>query len=253
LKSSDAIIVFTKSPATEKVKTRLREKLPAAEAAEVYEACLKDTLRLVGALPRASRWLLLAPPASPVPALSPRVEGAGATGWYGASAQVGPPSFPVALDDGWQSGRQRGADLGARLETAFAELFRLGARKVVVIGSDTPWMGPQRLRIALGGLDGADFVLGPALDGGYYLIGARRLAPEAFRAIPWGTREVLRSTLRALERARRSYRLLPMDFDLDRPEDLRRAAEILRAEPARAEHLARWLARRGKPPASATQ
>jgi uncharacterized protein len=222
LNTEEAIVVFARSPGTGEAKTRLCEELAAAEAAAVHEACLYDTLRLVDALPHSSRWLLLAPPAS------------GATG---------PASFPAVLGDGWRRGWQRGADLGARLEAAFAELFGLGARKVVAVGTDTPWMGVHRLRLALDWLDRADFVLGPTLDGGYYLIAARRFAPEAFRAIPWGTREVLLFTRRTLERARQTYRLLPVDFDLDRPEDLRRAAELLRTDPTRAPNLARWLER----------
>jgi uncharacterized protein len=220
LKSNEAIVVFTKSPVAGEVKTRLLDRLSAAEAAEVHEACLQDTMRLVEAVPRCGRWLLVAP---------------------SSSAGAEPAAFRPG--DGWRRGWQRGVELGARLAAAFAEVVRQGARKVVAIGTDTPWMGRQRIRLALDWLDRADFVLGPSLDGGYYLIGTRRLEPAIFRAIPWGTHHVLLFTRRALERAGRSYRLLPVDFDLDRPEDLVRAAEILRADPSRAEHLARWLAR----------
>jgi uncharacterized protein len=220
LKPAEAIAVFTKSPVAGEVKTRLLDQLSPAQAAEVQEACLRDTMRLAEAVPQCGRWLLVAPSSCP-----------------GAEPSALQPG------DGWRRGWQRGTELGARLEAAFAELFRQGAGKVVAIGTDTPWMGRERIRRALDWLDRADFVLGPSLDGGYYLLGARRLEPAVFRAIPWGTRHVLLFTRRALERAGRSYRLLPVDFDLDRPEDLRRAAEILRADPSRAAHLARWLAR----------
>ncbi len=253
MQTADAIVVFAKSPAAGAVKTRLRDALSPSEAAEVHQVCLLDSLRLVEALPQASRWLVLAPPAGPAPTRSPKAEGFSATRGSAALAALEPAPFAIALGDGWRYGWQCGGDLGRRLEAAFAELFRQRARKVVVIGTDTPWMGSQRLRLALDWLNRDDFVLGPALDGGYYLIAARRLAPKAFRAIPGGTREVLSATRRARERAGCSYRLLPVDFDLDRPDDLRRAAQILRADPTRAPHLARWVARWGNLSPSAAQ
>ncbi len=90
-------------------------------------------------------------------------------------------------------------------------------------------------------LDSADVVLGPCADGGYYLVGARRRVPRIFRDIPWSTSQVFGVTLRALEKAGASYRLLPRDFDLDRPEDLARAAALLREDAQRAPALARFL------------
>jgi len=224
LKFADTIVVFTKAPLAGMVKTRLLDRLSAAQAAEVHRACLEDTMRLIETLPQCARWLFVTP------------------GPSGAAA--GSLPLPANAGDGWQRDVQRGAGLGARLEAAFAKLFRGGARKIVAIGTDTPWMPRTRIRLAFDWLDRFDVVLGPSLDGGYYLIGARRLVHETFRGIPWGSPNVLLATRRALERAGHTYRLLSVDFDLDRPEDLERAAELLRADPSRAPRLAAWLARR---------
>lgn len=137
--------------------------------------------------------------------------------------------------------QQGGGSLGARLEWAFREVFRRGAGKAIAIGVDTPWIGRERLRVAFDWLERDDVVLGPCSDGGYYLIGMRWLAAEAFRGVGWGTGTVLAATRRALERAGASYRLLPPDFDLDRWEDLERARDRLRNRPERAPALAEWL------------
>ncbi len=147
----------------------------------------------------------------------------------------------IALPAGWERERQQGRGLGERLERAFREVFRRGARKVIAIGVDTPWMGRGRLRVAFDWLDRADVVLGPCADGGYYLIGMRGLASGVFREVGWGTGTVLAATRRALESARASYRLLPPDFDLDRWEDLERARAMLRKHPGRAPALAAWI------------
>src|SRR5262249_26894266 len=89
---------------------------------------------------------------------------------------------------------QSGADLGERLANAFPELLGDGDR-AVVIGSDCPDLTPALVREALAALADVDLVLGPARDGGYYLIGLRRPSPDLFVGIPWSTDQVLAQTL----------------------------------------------------------
>jgi rSAM/selenodomain-associated transferase 1 len=129
---------------------------------------------------------------------------------------------------------QRGADLGARMENAFRKCFAMGYREVMVIGTDTPWMGVERVRRAFVELRTNDVVIGPAEDGGYYLLGLRKMEPEIFRRIPWSTERVLELTLKVIEREKLKDKLLRRDFDLDRPEDLKRVARMLKRGP--------WLA-----------
>lgn len=123
--------------------------------------------------------------------------------------------------------------------------FQAGCEKAILIGTDSPWMGRHRLEQALRALDGADVVLGPARDGGYYLVGARRemrdALPEMFRGIGWGSSHVLEQSVAKLRRAGIPFQLLARDFDLDRPEDLTRAAKLLRRNPQRAKKVATWM------------
>ena len=141
---------------------------------------------------------------------------------------------------------QSGANLGARMRNALGDNFRAGCEKAILIGTDTPWMGRRRLEQALQALDGTDVVLGPARDGGYYLVGVRRSLSarnlwKPFHRIDWGTPRVLTQTAVKLRRARIPFRLLSRDFDLDRPEDFARAEKLLRRNPRRAKAVARWI------------
>ena len=163
----------------------------------------------------------------------------------GGRAQAGALGRTLGLSSEWRIETQRGADLGARMRNAIADCFRAGCEKVILTGTDTPWMGRRRLELALHALDRTDVVLGPARDGGYYLVGARcglrDAVPDIFTDVAWGTRHVLRQTMAKLRRARVPYRLLARDFDLDRPEDLSRARTLLRRNPRRAKTLSRWI------------
>ncbi len=115
---------------------------------------------------------------------------------------------------------QQGSDLGERLIDAFASAFSAGAERVVVIGSDCPGLESSVLDAAMKALSQEDVVLGPAIDGGYYLIGLKENRPELFQGIDWGNEGVLRQTVDKAKRSRCSiYRLRPLS-DVDFPEDL---------------------------------
>ncbi len=215
--SRATILVFARAPEIGRVKTRLAAHLGAERAAEIHRACLEDAIRLAERVEGCERRLLMA-------------------GSRGAWADA-----EIELDATWEMEPQRGHDLGERLETAFREAFRRGAKKATAIGTDTPWMGARRIETAIAALDADDVVLGPAADGGYYLVGMRRLIPKAFRQIAWGKQTVLEETRRKIERAGGSYRLIERDFDLDRIEDLERARRRLMSEPECAAALAAWL------------
>lgn len=114
---------------------------------------------------------------------------------------------------------QQGADLGERMYNAIlAGLERF--ERVVLVGSDCPGIDADYLQRALGGLDQADLVLGPATDGGYVLIGVKRVSRELFEGIPWGSATVLAETLQRLRRMNWRWNTLPPLADIDRPEDL---------------------------------
>lgn len=115
---------------------------------------------------------------------------------------------------------QVGSDLGVRLSRAFRKAFDPGMRKVVIIGTDCPGLNVELIQKSFDALKRADVVLGPALDGGYYLVGLRRPIPELFVGVSWGTGQVLEQTRLILHRLQISLELLPPLSDVDRPEDL---------------------------------
>lgn len=200
------LILFTKPARPGRVKTRLIGALSAEQAAELHEAFLADVCaRLLG----GSFELRLAWALEPDQEL-PREPYAGA------------PAIDAVV--------QSGPDLGARLYQALADAGR-AAELVAAVGSDHPELEPATVEEAFTHLeDGADVVLGPAVDGGYYLIALRReaLAEELFSGIAWSTETVLAETL---ERCRRRYlrvELLAPGHDVDRPADLERLAARLR-------------------------
>ena len=124
------------------------------------------------------------------------------------------------LGDRYLYGAQGRGDLGERLARAGRDAFRRGATKVVIIGTDCPALTAEVVSRAFLHLATADLVVGPALDGGYYLIGLNRPTPELFKDIPWGSSLVLRATLAQAGRLGLSAARLPILRDLDRPEDL---------------------------------
>jgi hypothetical protein len=115
---------------------------------------------------------------------------------------------------------QSSGDLGHRMAHAFQEAFQAGMDRVVVIGSDCPGITDTILLRAFRALTHTDVVLGPALDGGYYLIGLRRFISRLFVDIPWGTETVLAQTRQVVRDLGFSLELLEYLGDVDRPEDL---------------------------------
>jgi hypothetical protein len=111
-------------------------------------------------------------------------------------------------------------DLGARMTAAFQNCFNSGIDKVAIIGTDCPDLKPEILVSAFDELSQHDLVLGPAKDGGYYLIGLRRAIPELFGSIKWGTDEVFVKTRAIAQNLDLSIAYLPTLADIDRPDDL---------------------------------
>ena len=110
---------------------------------------------------------------------------------------------------------QEGEDLGERMCNAFASLFARGYSNVVIIGTDCPDLEASDLNTAFLALSRNDMVIGPAKDGGYYLLGMRRFHPELFRGIHWSTERVLELTLDAADEARLDYEFLRLHSDVD--------------------------------------
>ncbi len=136
---------------------------------------------------------------------------------------------------------QEGVDLGERLYHAFKWTFNNGYKNTIVVGSDSPHIRPQTIAAAAHALDEADVVLGPADDGGYYLI-AMRQPHDIFSGIPMSTSIVTNMTIAAAQRQNLSMRLIEPLFDIDELPDLLRLAHLLREDPARAPRTAALIA-----------
>jgi rSAM/selenodomain-associated transferase 1 len=115
---------------------------------------------------------------------------------------------------------QQGADLGERMVRAMENSFQKGFDRVVIIGGDCFEMTPAIIHEAFQRLHVCDCVIGPATDGGYYLIGLRRSIPDIFQSVPWGTSAVLNRTIQALHATPYSHCLLDRLSDVDTMEDV---------------------------------
>ncbi|MBI5836041.1 MAG: TIGR04282 family arsenosugar biosynthesis glycosyltransferase [Candidatus Eisenbacteria bacterium] len=175
------------------MKTRLAAALGPVRAAELYGGFLADTLGLV------TRLRL---PAS-VFTTGGRLAG------FRELAPAGTSWVP-----------QGSGDLGARMRRAFAACFRAGARRVVMLGTDSPGLPARHVRAAFRALDRCDVVLGPALDGGYYLVGLDRPRPELLRGMPWGEPSLLEATARRARETGAGLALTDPWFDVDNARDL---------------------------------
>lgn len=189
-----SLVIFARVPAPGQVKTRLARRVGDEAAAALYAAFLDDVCRL--SCPVAGRRVLCEAGELPSTALTARAAGHAMT---------------HAL--------QGGGDLGARMDRALT-LELAGARAVCVIGSDSPTLPPALVEQAFAELETKEVVLGPSTDGGYWLIGARRPAPELFAHMPWGTQAVLPETLRRLAALGRPTAVLPFFYDVDDEDDL---------------------------------
>lgn len=127
-------------------------------------------------------------------------------------------------DDIWDNKKfakklQTGDDLGARMANAFQEGFQNEYQKIIIIGSDMLDLSQEDLEAAFKALEKNDFVIGPAEDGGYYLLGMKKFMPELFKNKSWGTETVLKDTLADLENE--TTTLLETKNDVDYYEDIK--------------------------------
>mgnify|MGYP000517407170 CR=1 FL=1 len=182
------ILTFLKAPRPGAVKTRLGKQIGLTEAALIYRQLAEAQLSRIPADFRTEIHY------------APRGSAGEMRTWLGAQR-----IYRV----------QSGGDLGARLNKAFTEGFRRGYRRIIAIGSDCPQLDEACLRRAVDNLNDTDVVLGPATDGGYYLIGLRRPAPRLFEGIEWSTSSVLAATRVRIHEGGLSSALLDEKDDID--------------------------------------
>lgn len=196
--NENLLIVFVKYPAPGTVKQRLAQQIGMDAAAKIYrqiaEAVVNNT--------------------APQDAADYRVE------------ICFDPKDDKQLVRSWLTSSdrfsaQQGTGLGARMLNAFICAFESGFKRVILIGSDCPDISSQIILQGFAHLQQKDIVIGPAYDGGYYLIGLRQPREEIFQDIEWGTEKVFQQTCDKIKAAGLFFTLLPTLRDIDRVEDLK--------------------------------
>lgn len=192
MKTKEALIIFVRNLEKGKVKTRLAKDLGDDKTLAVYKYLMEYT-----------RDVCLSTDCS-------------AFVYY---------SDYVHLNDTWEDNcfskhKQAGYDLGERMQNAFTDVFALGFEKVCIIGSDCYELQTEHIDGAFEKLDDSEVVLGPSADGGYYLLGSKKIVPNIFKDKDWGTASVFDDTVQTLTRLDISYTELETLNDIDTYEDL---------------------------------
>ena len=197
----NVVALFLKTPVLGKVKTRLAKSLGDEAALMAYTDLVEYLLKRLG----ESRIHIHHTPADPDPMVN----------WLG---------------DGYLFSAQEGSGLGERLIHAMELEFTAGAEKLIFLGGDCPYVNQGRLEEAFAALDDNDVVMGPAADGGYYLIGMNRILPELFTDVAWGTGSVFQTSVEICQKFGFSYTLLVEESDVDDLESWEQAKAFMEIE-----------------------
>ncbi|NJL49560.1 MAG: glycosyltransferase [Leptolyngbyaceae cyanobacterium SM2_5_2] len=193
----DCLMIFARYPTPGQAKTRLIPALGAEGAVQLYRQLAEHTVGQARILQRQPEVAVML--------------------WYTGAEEAAMRSW---LGDGLCYSPQSEGDLGDRLATAFWAAFEGGCRSAIAIGTDCPELDVATLAQAFVLLQQHPLVLGPASDGGYYLIGLRQFVPGLFQGIVWSTASVLSQTVAQAAQAGLTPAYLPTLTDIDTPEDL---------------------------------
>ena len=190
--TKQALLIFAKNPERGKVKTRLAATLGNAKAFSIYSQLLEHTISITNYLP-VDKIVFY--------------------------------SNYIVQEDIWNDKYyfkqvQMGKDLGERMNNAFAFAFQKGYESVVIIGTDCPELNAGIIMNAFAYLNNHDVVIGPAADGGYYLLGMKKYNSELFQNINWSSETVLQETMKICKENKHNYALLPELHDVDEEKDL---------------------------------
>ncbi|NET46122.1 TIGR04282 family arsenosugar biosynthesis glycosyltransferase [Okeania sp. SIO2B3] len=194
------LIIFTRYPEPGKTKTRLIPALGAEGAANLQRQMTETTVKKANKL---------------FDFISLSIE----VRFVGGDLQL----MKNWLGSDLKYQEQGMGDLGERMARAFQFAFNRGMKSVVIIGIDCPSLTPEIILQAFTKLTKSDVIIGPATDGGYYLIGLRKITPELFQGINWGTSEVFSKTVAIAQSLKLVIDYLPKLSDIDRPEDLEKS------------------------------
>ena len=197
-----SIIIMAKEPVPGKVKTRLSPSIPPSEATMLYEAMLLDTVDILLSLKVKGKFIFYAPPHST---------------YFERFARL-----PITILP------QSEGDLGLKMRDAFHAVMESSGKPAIIIGTDIPLLTGATIENAARILESTDIVIGPCVDGGYYLLGMKEYSPSLFEGISWSTQTVLHDTLGAAEILGKGWALTDQLFDIDVAEDLGRLMDFLK-------------------------
>jgi rSAM/selenodomain-associated transferase 1 len=194
MNNKQLLMVFTKNPELGKCKTRLASTIGDEAALNVYEQLLDYTVNFARKV-NAEKYV-----------------------YY---------SKGIQNNDRWEESvfhkrNQAEGNLGVKMATAFNENFDKGFEKIIIIGSDCAEIDESDIENAFQALDESEVVIGPAIDGGYYLLGMRTFIPSLFQDKSWSTPDLINQTISTLKRQEISFSLLKEKSDIDYEEDLER-------------------------------
>ncbi|QTE22118.1 TIGR04282 family arsenosugar biosynthesis glycosyltransferase [Polaribacter cellanae] len=196
--NKNLLLIFTRNPELGKAKTRLAKKVGDETALEIYKFLLERTRNISSEVKTADKAV-----------------------YYSVKIRENDIWNP----DIYQKHQQFGEDLGVRMKNAFKNGFDAGYKKVLIIGSDLYDLSSKNIEIAFNELDTNDVVIGPAEDGGYYLLGMNSLEENVFKNKKWGTETVRKDTLTDLKD--KKVKLLEFKNDIDVYEDIENIPEIM--------------------------
>ncbi len=203
----DAVVIMARYPRPGMVKTRLASEIGAVKACSLYLSFLKDLAQRFAVSPPTLFW-----------AYTPAGANFASLPWVKAE------SFP-----------QQGLTLGERMYNVMRRMLDRGFARVIILGSDSPHVPRQRLSQAFTALEDHDIVLGPATDGGYYLVGMHE-CHDIFSGISWSSPEVLADTVERIRRIGLSMALVEETFDIDELADLEQLRQLLTTDAASLPH-----------------
>lgn len=201
---SNALIIFLKNPVKGKVKTRLAAAIGEQAALDIYLQLVKHTLSVASE--------------------------ADADCFVFFSDTEDEAMLPDTVK--FKAAVQHGENLGERMLNASATIFNKGYKKNIIIGTDCPDINSELLEEAFLRLDETDVVFGPATDGGYYLLGMKKLVTDLFFHVPWSTDMVLKQSVSICKSLYKSYDLLKELSDIDNEEDLIHFYKLLKKKVA---------------------
>lgn len=187
------VILFAKCPTKGIAKSRIAETMGERKAQQIYEELMEVVKNVLFTVPHCISY-------------------------QGESPSTLKRLFPQSH----YFYRQKGATLGEILTDSFYHFFSLGYKKLIAIGTDCPYLTQRHLLLATKSISSSSVVIGPAVDGGYYLIGCQKEGTKVFTAKKWSTEELLTETIEIIEKNRLTYTLLETLPDIDYEEDYKK-------------------------------